>query len=102
MKGSVRSSPNAHRFNIEGAVLRSNLRSLLSAALLIVFLGIPTPDARAAEGTTGNSPAPRLQDLLRRFNETQQATRSLTATFTERKNLSLLARPVISTGTFLY
>ena len=45
---------------------------------------------------------PALRELLDRFNSTQEATRSLTASFTERKNLTLLARPVVSTGTFLY
>lgn len=52
-------------------------------------------------GDPGSSPV-GLEDLLERFNQTQQATRTLTASFTERKNLSLLAKPVVSDGTFLY
>jgi outer membrane lipoprotein carrier protein len=44
----------------------------------------------------------QLPDLLKKFNERQQAVQSLTATFTERKNLSLLAKPVVANGTFLY
>ena len=47
-------------------------------------------------------PALQLPDLLKKFNESQQAVTSLTASFTERKNLSLLAKPVVSNGTFLY
>ncbi len=43
-----------------------------------------------------------LRDMLSRFNETQRSTQSLTATFTETKNLGLLAKPIVSTGTFLY
>jgi outer membrane lipoprotein-sorting protein len=43
-----------------------------------------------------------LPELLQKFNERQQAVQSLTATFTERKDLSLLAKPVVSNGTFLY
>jgi outer membrane lipoprotein-sorting protein len=50
-----------------------------------------------------DEPAPlQLPDLLQRFNKSQQSVASLTASFTERKNLSLLAKPVVSNGTFLY
>ena len=47
-------------------------------------------------------PALQLPELLKRFNESQQSVASLTASFTERKNLSLLAKPLVSNGTFLY
>ncbi|HEU5182897.1 MAG TPA: outer membrane lipoprotein carrier protein LolA [Candidatus Polarisedimenticolia bacterium] len=47
-------------------------------------------------------PALQLPDLLKRFNESQQSVASLTASFTERKNLNLLAKPLVSNGTFLY
>ena len=47
-------------------------------------------------------PALQLPDLLKHFNESQESVASLTASFTERKNLSLLAKPLVSNGTFLY
>jgi len=47
-------------------------------------------------------PAVPLEELLMRFNRSQQAVQSLTATFTEHKELSLLARPLVANGTFLY
>lgn len=56
----------------------------------------------AADEKSSLSQARQLQDLLRRFNETQQGIQSLTASFAERKNLSLLARPVVASGTFLF
>ncbi len=62
-------------------------------------LGLPF---EAAEDGGKGASGTQLRELLARFNETQQATRSLTASFTERKNLSLLAKPLISNGTFLY
>ena len=77
------------------------IRGVCCAALLASLLDLTCP-GRGVEGAGEGDPAARLQELLARFNETQQATRSLTASFTERKNLSLLAKPVVSTGTFLY
>ena len=59
------------------------------------------PFSSAAEGEGSGSSTTQLRNLLDRFNETQQATRSLTASFTERKNLSLLAKPMVSTGTMM-
>jgi outer membrane lipoprotein carrier protein len=43
-----------------------------------------------------------LRDLLERFSKTQRDARSLSAHFVERKNLNLLAKPVVSTGEFFY
>jgi outer membrane lipoprotein-sorting protein len=81
--------------------LKSITRTLLFATLVAMAVGPIAPShATEAEGTT--SPTAQLRTLLDRFNETQVATRSLTASFSERKNLSLLAKPVVSTGTFLY
>jgi outer membrane lipoprotein-sorting protein len=70
--------------------------------LLIVFIMA----SWAAVGTSSSQDAETrplsLPELLQKFNERQQAVQSLTATFTERKDLSLLAKPVVSNGTFLY
>jgi outer membrane lipoprotein carrier protein len=73
-------------------------RAFLVMALLLATLP-------ASWGTLAQESAEhkmQLPDLLKRFNERQQAVQSLTATFTERKNLSLLAKPVVANGTFLY
>jgi outer membrane lipoprotein-sorting protein len=82
--------------------LRSFERCLCWAVLAALLLGSPNT-CLAVEGK--DTPAPgssQLREILQRFNTTQESTRSLTASFTEKKNLTLLARPVISTGTFLY
>ncbi len=66
---------------------------------LLLCLGLSISISR----TQGQDvPALQLPDLLKRFNESQQSVASLTASFTERKNLSLLAKPLLSNGTFLY
>jgi len=78
-------------------IVRSFSRVLLIAAILGAVSLWP---AAGAEDPASSSP--QLEDLLARFNQTQQSTRSLTANFTEKKNLSLLAKPVVSSGTFLY
>jgi outer membrane lipoprotein carrier protein len=66
---------------------------------LLLCLGLSVSISR----TQGQDVPPLpLPDLLKRFNESQQSVASLTASFTERKNLSLLAKPLLSNGTFLY
>ena len=77
------------------------VRNLCRVLLIAVILG-QASDGAASGGEDPGSSSVRLEDLLVRFNQTQQTTRSLTARFTERKNLSLLASPVVSSGTFLY
>src|SRR5262249_4923284 len=46
-----------------------------------------TPEATAARV--------RLENILAKFDETQTATKTLTATFTERKDLGLLKDPIV-------
>jgi len=70
---------------------------LLCTAILWVLS--PAPGAGAEDPGAQSA---QLREILGRFDETQRTTRSLSATFTEKKNLSLLARPVVSSGTFLY
>lgn len=77
------------------------LRNFSRALLLVMILG-QVSFFTAGGGEDPVSSSARLEDLLDRFNRTQQTTRSLTASFTERKDLSLLAKPVVSSGTFLY
>jgi outer membrane lipoprotein carrier protein len=60
------------------------------------------PAAPGAPADPTGSPPPGLTGLLERFDATQRATRTLTATFTERKSLRLLAKPVLSQGNFFF
>ena len=74
----------------------SMLPRLLLLSSLLLVLGGP-----GAVG--GEAPSPSdLPEILKHFDEAQENIRSLSASFTERKHLSLLARPVHSQGTFLY
>ena len=54
----------------------------------------PTPEQVAARD--------RLVAILAKFDETQALTRTLTAVFTERKELGLLKDPVVAKGRFFY
>ena len=74
------------------------LREILLS--LVVLAAWPLAEVSRAQDDAV-LPVP-LDELLLRFNRSQQAVQSLTATFTERKELSLLARPVVAHGTFLY
>ena len=84
-----------------GGGLRPAARKTIQILLITMVLGAAASLPPAIGEETGSSSA-QLRDLLERFDETQRTTRSLSATFTEKKNLSLLARPVVSSGTFLY
>ena len=66
----------------------------------VLILGLVTFfPVKAVESADSN---PSLTELLKHFNESQETVKSLTASFRERKNLSLLAKPIVSNGTFLY
>jgi outer membrane lipoprotein-sorting protein len=72
-------------------------------ALLVILLWLTSlPAATLSRSENAEAPRLPLPELLQKFNERQQAVQSLTAAFTERKDLSLLAKPVVSNGTFLY
>jgi outer membrane lipoprotein carrier protein len=73
-------------------------RRLFATLFAVVLLLLSRSLPRAEEA----APHLSLEELLRKFNESQQAVQSLTASFMEKKNLSLLAKPVVSNGTFLY
>jgi len=74
-------------------------KPLVLLTLVFLMTGFQTEEIRSQEA---GAPAVGLEQLLKRFNESQQAVQSLTANFSERKNLSLLAKPVVANGTFLY
>jgi outer membrane lipoprotein-sorting protein len=79
------------------------------AAVLLLNAAVPPQAARAAAGEEadpGPPPAPvsdpTLARILEQWDKRQQETTTLVATFTERKELNLLAKPVISKGEFFY
>ena len=73
----------------------------MKTRILVLLLSIGASVATSRSQDTKVTPL-QLSELLGRFNERQQAIQSLTATFKERKDLRLLARPVVSNGIFLY
>jgi outer membrane lipoprotein carrier protein len=84
--------------------MKGGFRSVVKKPTLLLTLLIVTSWAAGelSRSQDAETPPLPLAELLQKFNERQQAVQSLTATFTERKDLSLLAKPVVSNGTFLY
>jgi outer membrane lipoprotein-sorting protein len=68
------------------------IRRLLTAALSSVL--IVTPLAAA--------PPASLASVIKKVQEQQKNTRTLQADFRQEKEMALLAKPEVSTGTFLY
>jgi outer membrane lipoprotein-sorting protein len=90
---------------------------LVTTSLIAVFLtlcagprllqgGAPvTTKGEAAEADPGEAPHvtdPMLARILEQWDLRQKETSTLVASFTERKELKLLARPVVSHGEFFY
>lgn len=75
-------------------------RLILLAACAAAFIAVArepkteTPESAAA--------AQKLSKILETFDDTQASTRTLTADFTERKEIALLKEPVVSKGRFYY
>jgi len=79
----------------------------LAAALLFASLALGDTAKPPAEATNGRAPAasqadPVLARILREFDQAQRDTSTLIAGFTEKKDLKLLARPVVSRGELYY
>ncbi len=79
----------------------------LSAALTIALAGAPPsgPSKNGAvpvEAASDAAAEPMLARILQAFDKAQRETTSLVAGFTEKKELKLLARPVLSRGEFYY
>jgi outer membrane lipoprotein-sorting protein len=78
------------------------------SALTLPLAGAPASDRssqdRAAPVATssGGAADPMLGRILQAFDKAQRDTGSLVAGFTEKKQLKLLARPVLSRGEFYY
>jgi outer membrane lipoprotein-sorting protein len=57
----------------------------------------------AAPLSAANKPAPiSLEEVVKNVQEQQKKTRTVQATFRQEKELALLAKPEVSTGTFVY
>ena len=79
----------------------------LIAALTISMAGAPAGEpskngAVPAGTASDNATEAMLARILQAFDKAQRETTSLVAGFTERKELKLLARPVLSRGEFYY
>ena len=68
----------------------------VSSAVLGVFLLLTTTASLQA------APAVTLAQVIKKVQEQQQKTATLRADFRQEKELALMARPEVSTGTFLY
>ena len=84
------------------AFLRS--RRFTAASLIAAGTLLSGVTARAKDKAAALSPAEqeKLTAILTRFDETQTSTRTLTAAFTERKEIALLKEPVVAKGLFFY
>src|SRR3989442_834301 len=83
------------------------MAAALAAAVSIVVAGAPSnlvpKDDTAATGRQSGVPGdPMLARILQAFDKAQRETSTLVASFTEKKELKLLARPVLSRGEFYY
>jgi len=87
-----------------------NRRKSLIAPLALVALffaaSLPTAPGAAPAASPGSAPAasgaPSLDEILSRFDRAQTGIRTMTANFTETKDLKLLREPVVSKGKFYY
>jgi len=71
----------------------------LAAALMLSAGAAPARDKKPAADAAEQQ---NLDAILTKFDETQSQTRTLTATFTERKDIALLKEPVVAKGRFYY
>jgi len=81
--------------------LRRALLPVVLLAALALQAGALTP-ARDKANPLSTSEQEKLNAILVRFDETQGSTRTLTASFTERKEIQLLKEPVVAKGRFYY
>ncbi|MGZ8830938.1 MAG: LolA family protein [Thermoanaerobaculia bacterium] len=71
------------------------MKRSITAALCAVALAAPLSAAK--------KPAPvTIEQVVKKVQEQQRKTRTLQATFRQEKELALLAKPEVSTGTFVY
>jgi outer membrane lipoprotein-sorting protein len=85
-------------------VKRVRRRVGLAVPVAAILLGSAAIAAAREPKPPAPTPAERaeLAAILAKFDETQASTRTLTASFTERKEIHLLREPVVSKGRFFY
>jgi len=88
--------------------MKSTWRTILLLTTMVA-LGAPSALLRGASGAADvdNGPIPPVSDptlarILDQWDRKQQESVTLVASFTERKELKLLAKPVVSHGEFYY
>ena len=83
---------------------RTAIKILLILPALMLILPLSNVAARGEDSSMADARTaePTLEWILRRFDARQKETITLVASFTEQKDLKLLARPVISRGKFYY
>jgi outer membrane lipoprotein-sorting protein len=78
---------------------------LVSASLLPLRAAAPAGPAAKQSGEPDPPPGaadPQLAQILEQFDQAQRETTTMVARFTERKELRLLEKPVVSRGEFYY
>jgi len=85
----------------------ASLAAALAVATSIVLAGAPgnqapRDDTVVTGAKSGVEADPMLARILQAFDKAQRETGTLVASFTEKKDLKLLARPVLSRGEFYY
>src|SRR5258706_16342400 len=70
-------------------------RSRMLLAVLSAALALPLSAAKVADPSS-------LDEVIKKVQETQRKTTTLQADFRQEKTLALLAKPEVSTGTFVY
>lgn len=80
---------------------------ILLAGVVLPALGVGIPAATRADDDEDSRPAARPSDpmlarILDQFDLKQKETATMVAEFTERKDLKLLAKPVVARGEFYY
>jgi outer membrane lipoprotein carrier protein len=86
-------------------MMKVSLRVLVISVGVLALL-VPPASIHAAAGEDGTT-APQVSDptlarILDQWDHAQQDTETLVASFTEHKELKLLAKPVVSHGEFYY
>lgn len=73
--------------------LRMSKRTLIAAAVCAVVVAATNVQA---------APAMTLETVIKKVQEQQKKTNTLQASFRQEKELALLSKPEVSTGTFVY
>src|SRR5262245_25300600 len=86
---------------IERATLRPSL-VLVSLLAALTLTGGGAASAKGKANALTPAEQEKLNAILAKFDETQTSTQTLTASFTERKDIQLLKEPVVAKGRFFY